>query len=378
MRAARTVVPSGPVLLHGFYGAGNVGDEAILGASLDLLRDGGYDATVVAEDAEAVASAWGVRALSRQAGRAERGGALVRARAYLLGGGGLLKDYGEGSGNVARWLHWLNWSAQAGVPTMLWSVGVENVVRPESERMIREALARVDVVTTRDEASAERLRALGVDRPIAVTADPVPYGVRRWRRDAAPDPERPLVAVSLRHWYARGSETVDDVAFGRMLGELATALDRLVAERSARVVLVPFRAAPYDDDRAVLSDLAGRMSAEAALDESGLQGVRATAALLSRASLVVGMRLHAAVIATTLGVPTLAIGYMPKVADYMAEIGQAERVRAVEAIEAGWLHAEAGRALDDIAAERADLLRATDVLAGRFETNLALLQSVAP
>lgn len=365
--------------MHGFYGAGNVGDEAILGSTLDLLGALGMRATVLGVDADAIRSSWGVPSLSGKAGRGTAAGALLRSKAYVLGGGGLLKDFGRGSRNVRRWLEWLRLAQRAGVPTMLWSVGAENLDNEVSRRLIRDRLRDVDVVTVRDSASAERLREAGVERPIHVTADPVPAFVRQYRR---PRPSRsgetrPVIGVSLRHWYARSFETVDDAAYERFLDELARALDHLAITYDATFLFVPFRRAAHDDDREVLRMLVSRMkTASRGEVRSDHPDVHETVRRLAQVDLVIGMRLHAAVIASALGVPTIALEYMPKVADYMAEIGQSAHVAPLREVRAPWLVAEAEDGLAHADARRQALEAATDRLADRFLLNGRLLQEL--
>ena len=377
IRFARPFIPAHSVILQGFYGGGNIGDEAILASSLESIRGAGATPIVFAHDSEAVRSDWGVHALGyKEAASVSHVRALVGAKAFLLGGGGLLKDYGDGSGNVARWLRWILRSKASGIPTMTWSLGVENLIHPESKQMVREGLDGVSVITVRDEGSAELLKEIGVREPIHVTADPVPALVRPYRL-AAPKPDgSPRVVVSLRHWYALKFETVDETVFSSFLSELAASLSRLVSERGARVLLVPFRTVPYDDDREVLSDLAARMTETSELVGGPATGLDATIRLMASADFVVGMRLHAAIIGMALGVPTVAVEYMPKVRDYMAGVDSLDWTASVSQLTEGWLLERAKIAFDDLHSERLRLRKATDILADRFEENGRLLKSI--
>jgi polysaccharide pyruvyl transferase WcaK-like protein len=163
------------------------------------------------------------------------------------------------------------------------------------------------------------------------------------------------------------------VAFERFLTELADALRHLIHAERARVTLLPFRTVAYDDDREVLRDLADRVGTGVTLLEDPNPTVEETVRLMATADLVLAMRLHAAVIGTTLGVPTLAFGYMPKVADYMAEIGAVETVRAIPDIRADWILARAEAARVGGATLRHALQTSTDRLADRFDANTELL-----
>jgi len=54
---------------------------------------------------------------------------------------------------------------------------------------------------------------------------------------------------------------------------------------------------------------------------AGYRDLDATLALLSSAGLVVGERLHAAVLAAAVGAPFVAVEYRPKLADFAASVG---------------------------------------------------------
>ena len=104
--------------------------------------------------------------------------------------------------------------------------------------------------------------------------------------------------------------------------------------------------------------------------------VDATIVRLGQADVVVAMRLHAAVMATTLGVPTVALSYAPKVASYMAQVGMGEFVTGSHSVRAPWIAERVASALD-----RSDLLRdrlvtATDALAARYDANRRWLRTL--
>ena len=312
------------VVIHGFYGAGNLGDEAILAVLLrDLATIGHIEPLVFSGWPREVRRLHGTASIdpSRLGGLAGRW-QLRQADAFVLGGGGLLKDYGESSGNVRAWLRWLG-RAQARVQrTAVWAVGVENLRFRESIRLIRDTLQDVDLVSVRDESSARRLRDIGVTRPISVSADPaVTLGAAR-RRNRSPN-ERPRIVVCLRHWFRYGPALHDEPQYQRLLDAVAMTLDHAVREWDAHIEFVPFRTVGYDDDRRVMRAVSGRMRhGDGATHRDSTPHPVEAAELLASADIVVGMRLHSAILATAAGVPSLALSYMDKVRDYMATIGQ--------------------------------------------------------
>ena len=363
------------VVVHGFYGAGNLGDEAILTVLLaDLANIGDIEPLVFSRRPREVQRLHGAASVNpaRLGGLTGRW-RLRQASAFVLGGGGLLKDYGETSANVRAWLRWLRRARAGGRRTAVWAVGVENLRFPESIELIRETLEDVDVVSVRDESSARRLREIGVSRPIGVSADPAVTLGAAYRRARSPD-ERPRIVVCLRHWFKYGPALHDERRNARLLDSVAATLDHAVTEWGAHLEFVPFRTVDYDDDRRVMHAVADRMRHGAVVShrESAPRPAEA-AELLASADLVVGMRLHSVILATAAGVPTLALSYMAKVRDYMSAIGQErfcvdvedagpERLREMlETLRRGSL---------DVSAQ---LIAATDSLCARYDSARAEL-----
>ena len=380
MRLARSWSRPDLIAVHGFYGMGNVGDEAILGATLQAIRKVGATPAVLAWESSAVARDWEVSVADARGRGRDVLRLLSGSRALLLGGGGLLKDFGNTSESLERWLRWLDVAARNGIGTMTWSVGVEKLVHPRSVQRLVETLSRLDVVTVRDDDSADRLRRLGLQRDVVVTADPVPAFVRPLRsvRDARTSGSRTRIAVAPRHWFATGHSTEDAEVFDRFVSNLAKALDTLAHQADAEVVFVPFRSVPHDDDREASREIADRMSwPDVTVLDDPAPTIDATVSRLAHADVVVAMRLHAAVIGTTLGVPTVGLSYAPKVESYMTEIGLGDYCADLKNMSTGWLVERTRRALEEKEELAKSLILRTDELADRFEMNVRLLREIA-
>lgn len=376
LRTARRLVPQRYVVVHGFFGEGNVGDEAILRATLHTLRERRLgEPYVFCTQAAAVRRDHGVPALNPAvAPRREVLRVLLGARAYLLGGGGLLKDYGaESRRSLERtWLSGLTHAQRLGVPTMTWSVGVENLRYEGSIQALRAALEQTDVVTVRDEASAERLREIGCGGALHVTADPVPHLVRGMQRPSRAGARKRIV-VAPRHWYPFDFSVPDEAANERTLTGLAQALDALAVRHGADVVFVPFRTSARDDDRAVCRDVAQRMASPARIVAGDRITIDAALEEIAQADLLVGMRLHALVMGTTMGIPSIGLAYMPKVADYMAAIGQSAHCFPYTDLDPQGLVRMGDALLRQPEPVAAALRAATAEAAQRYETNGRLL-----
>ncbi|MGE5554093.1 MAG: polysaccharide pyruvyl transferase CsaB [Betaproteobacteria bacterium] len=302
------------VVVSGYYGFGNAGDEAVLAAIAQALRrhDPGGEIVVVSADPEETERVHGVKAISR-ANLGAVQGALSRADLLLSGGGSLLQDitslrslvYYLGVMALAQW---------RGVPVFFYAQGVGPLRRPLARWLVRRVAQGVAGITVRDEASAELLRQIGVRRPpIHVTADPVfafvPDGVGMEAATAAPEGEKPVFGFAFRPW--RGEETWQP-AVAQAAGELAR-------RYGAEIRWLSFHP---DRDLAVSRALQAECPAPSVVVEPG-QTPAEVFAQVAQCHLVVAARLHALIIGAVAGRPVVGVSYDPKVEALVAQLGQA-------------------------------------------------------
>jgi len=105
------------------------------------------------------------------------------------------------------------------------------------------------------------------------------------------------------------------------LQELASALDAL-AGRGLRIAFLPFQQHDTEDDDTLHRAIAERMRQRDAVDFlPWTVDVAHVATLFREASLVVAMRLHAAVLAETFGAPTAILAYDRKLLEFAQQRG---------------------------------------------------------
>jgi len=272
-RKARTGRRGGPeILVVGYYGFGNLGDEAILET---LVKDFGVTVpgarlVVASGDPEATRERHGVEAVGWQDIPALMD-AVRSSDLVVVGGGGLFHDHwGVDPGSVLERHHYgisyvlspLVAAHLTGTPSMVLGVGVGPLRTAEAERLTRAAFELAAVATVRDESSLELLEGLGVSRGrVRMGADPVfrlPGPAAEARREilrmaGIPEPDgNPVVGAVLRAWDV-------GVDGERWLEAVASALDRFASATGARLVLVPFqeRDADLENDRRVSERLVG-------------------------------------------------------------------------------------------------------------------------
>lgn len=321
--------------IHGFYGMQNLGDEALLQVFLQEMRRilPGYSPIVYCRGASNVKQDYGVSSIRVPTGWKRwfaQEWSLWQNSLFVLGGGGLLHDYGSDSTGVRTWLSLLRRSQQIARKTALFFIGVDEIRHEESRKLIADTIPRVDFISVRDQRSADYLRDIGVTKPIHHLIDPAILLVEamrcRWSEGA------PLrVAVCLRHWFKSSMETEDESLFREILNELAKSLDQLIEQYNAEIVFYPMRDISYDDDRLINRQVCERLKhKESARCVEVSPDVSEFIHALEDVDILIGMRLHSLILASAKGIPVIALEYMPKIREYMQLIGQGAYILPME------------------------------------------------
>ncbi len=345
------------VLFAGYYGFGNTGDEAILAALRTGLaeREPSTRIVVVSGDVGSTRQRHGVEAVfwrdPLSIAEAVRQSDLV-----VIGGGGLFQDYAgvdpgtlltPRHGGITYYAGPAILAAAARKPYCLHGLGFGPLDSEESRRIVRAVAGGAARVSVRDEESRALLSEIGVPvDAVSVSADPAfLLSTERIRPEdvligMGLEPRSPIVGVALRPW-GRGVEP------GAWEEAVAAALDALVERTGGTLLFVPFEKSPWteDDDFALASRVRRRLAhADRAAILSGLLAPQDTASFLAGCDLVLAMRLHAAIFALAGGVPTVAIGYDPKVGALLSKTGLSDFLEPLVGLSAESLGARLARA----------------------------------
>lgn len=321
----RQVVPRKyKVVMSGYYGFSNAGDDAILqsihGGILAASDD--IQVTVLSHDPEQTRRQYGLDAVYRfdlvQVGRA-----LRRCDALLSGGGSLLQDR-TSTRSLLYYLMVIRWAKKLGKPVMLYANGIGPVTKPENRKKVKQTVELADVVTLRDRASAQELRDMGVKHPeLHITADPVfnlvPAGADRGREllaKAGLPAGRKFAAVSVRDWPAAQQ-------FPQQAARLCDHLHRTYGLETVFLLMQPAA------DRETTEQVRRAMESPSYLLDAPATPSELMA-VLGQAELCVAMRLHTLIFAARMAVPTVGLVYDPKVDSYLKELdlpsaGEVER-----------------------------------------------------
>jgi polysaccharide pyruvyl transferase CsaB len=147
---------SRPVLLCGYYGEHNLGDDALLEALLGQLP-AGVTPLVTAHDETQVQARFGVATVPRRRLKAVLA-ALGRCRALVLGGGSLLQD-ATSFRSLVYYGALISAARLQGKPVLLWAQGLGPLRRRRSRLLVQALLPAISAIswsplTTRPWSSA--------------------------------------------------------------------------------------------------------------------------------------------------------------------------------------------------------------------------------
>jgi polysaccharide pyruvyl transferase WcaK-like protein len=339
---ARTLSESLPrakkVILAGFYGAGNLGDELILTSVSHALQeaDPAVQVQVAAENATLVEAAHGLPAFHRQnldAAAYE----VHTAAAVVVGGGGLWHDYTfDRAGGVLGLFNGATVSMAGfgilpmmgrvlGRPYHVVGMGVGPLTDEDARATVRFLAGQTSSLYVRDPESAELLRSLPVDPDRITTGPDVVHAVPLPATEAGNLPGvvaeakaagRPVIGVNLRPWAHEDMDQVVEIVAGALTDAVpADGPDPLY-------VSVPMQAGPSFDIGTIAQVFARLPEGSETWAPHGPLDFDTLVALYGAMDLLVSMRLHAALVAHRCGVPVVGLGYDTKVSRHFEEVGR--------------------------------------------------------
>ena len=297
------------ILVAGWVGSTNLGDELVFAGVRRLLEDRGAQVAAVSVDPAATRRDHGVGAAEANDPIALEA-AVSSADAMVFGGGGLLQDVSSPY-NLPYHLTRVALARARRTPVVGLALGVGELRTALGRRLTRAATNGMVAVSVRD-APSQRLLAEVGGPPATLAADAA-------LTLEAPDVEvEDRLVVSLRSWAGPGgwrpAAGRGDLTPQDSVDALARALD---AASHTTGLAVRFVALQQDRDDAFHRRVAERMTAEATFATPGLDGILGE---FAAARAVIAMRYHAAIGALLAGRPAVQLSYSSKVAALAADI----------------------------------------------------------
>lgn len=303
------------IVISGYYGFGNAGDEAMLSAIVRSVRAlyPGASITAISGDPGKTASIFHIHAVHRFSGPAILQ-ALWQSDLLISGGGSLLQDV-TSSRSLFYYLSIIMMALFLRKKVFLYAQGIGPVHRGWPRRLLAWVLNRVSAITVRDESSKTFLASIGVASDVTVTADSVlslpqvslEEGKTILEEAGIDRTKGKVIGISVRSWQD-----------GTSWAEEFHAYVKAVEEKGCQVVFIPMQ---YPDDAAAAECIADGTGENAHVLKRPLS-VEDLMSVIGNVDLLIGVRLHALIFAALMHTPFIGISYDPKIDNFLQSIGE--------------------------------------------------------
>lgn len=303
------------ISILGSYGAGNLGDEAILLGIMKRFPDAKF--VVFSHNPKLTLQIHpgviarpllpaGIRSYLKQF----LNGDLRLSLAYLkksdrilIGGGGIFYDsrFSRGRNPVKVWWNRVRLLRFMRLPYELYCIGVSKLKKNSSKTRMKLICDFAEKLCVRDKLSSQHLKDLGVDKIIQVLADPA-YELKAPLKSSRENIFQ--VGIALRKWPK----------LKRIFHQVREELEHVQDQTNLQILLIPMSLG-LDDDRKILRKFQQTLppKLQACCTMLACSTPEQALEIISNLDLLIAMRLHALLFAKLAKVPSFPIHYDEKV-----------------------------------------------------------------
>ncbi len=292
------------ILIAGYYGFDNLGDEAVLAGLIKGLRDAmpGIEIAALSANPDKTRTLHGITAIKRT-DIFKIITAMKKSDIFIFGGGSLIQD----STSLLSPLYYLGLlllAKCANLPYMLMAQGVGPLNRNIVQIMTAYCFNKAALITVRDDKSAELLNKIGVNKNISITADLAlllkadnSLRVTEWiAKNIKSDKKN--ICISMRPWK-------DDSE---------TAINQLSEILKNTPDIFPIYLPMHPEMDNEISDRMQKQTGGIKLDFYPTPPEAIS--IISACDGTIAMRLHTLILSVITGTPAFGIIYDPKVRDF--------------------------------------------------------------
>ncbi len=335
------------ILISGYYGFQNNGDDALLLSIINDLKKTNADAplVVLSRAPEETERIYGVKSINRF------NIPLIlyhmtKADMLISGGGSLIQD---ATSTKSLWYYLLviELALMCGLKIMLYANGIGPLTHPSSRRLSAKILNKTNLITLRDDSALKVLEDIGVTKPKTVlTADPVfnleisDNGGELLKRLGI---KKPCIGISVRPWKTLPPDFAD------IMAEFS---DYAYERYGLEPLLIPMQP---KKDLAISEQIAARAKHKPAVFKDKCE-VSDMLSLVRETDVCVCMRLHMLIYAAAGSVPPIGLVYDPKISGFMNYMHHNMHI-AVEKVSVDALKNMLDKTMSDYDAIKDDLTR---------------------
>ncbi len=303
------------ILISGYYGFNNSGDDAILKAIVNELKkeNDNIEITALSRNPDDTRKKYHVKAINRFS-ITNIIKEMLNSDLFISGGGSLLQDI-TSTRSIIYYIALIYIAKILNKQVMIYANGIGPIKRRFNRRLVKKVLEKVDLITLRDIKSKQTIEELDVNnKNVFVTADPV-FTLKASDNDRIVSIlesenvplDKKLIGICIRDW--KNTNTIEKV--------LPRTIEYIKENYDVEIVFIPMH---YPDDLNISQKIIN-MSNHKCYIISNKYPIEDVMGIVKELDLIIAMRLHSLIYAAVQAVPMVGIVYDPKVEGFMNTIG---------------------------------------------------------
>ena len=321
------------ILISGYYGFKNSGDDALL---LSIIRElkqkkDGIKITVLSKNPQETEHIYKVKAVSRD-NIFSLISAVMSCKMLLLGGGTLIQD-GTSTKSLIYYLSVIKIAQFFRKKVMLYSNGI-GPLKDSNRKITKKILNKVNLITLRDSISKDELIKTGVTKPETVLTADSAFCIECDKKSD--------ISIHKNKWNIPDGKNYFCIAVRNhrklphdFCQSLAKVCDYICKNYDCYPVFLPFQ---KQNDTQITQEIIKNMKSVASVCDTEVD-ISVLLGIIKESKICIGMRLHSLIYSAICTIPQIGLVYDPKVSGFMNYIGQslyldAENLDADELIRA--------------------------------------------
>lgn len=358
------------ILISGYYGFNNVGDEAILKGIIEGIKKLKENAEIVvlSHSPDFTARKHDVRSIKRM-NFFKIFWEMKNMDLLVSGGGSLFQDV-TSKRSIAYYLG-IIWMAKRLLKkkVMVYSQGIGPVTKGYNRFLLKKIMNCVDIINVRDEKSKDELISMGIKKEILVTTDtvfgiPAPStskGLERLEKMGV-DNNGLKIGISIRPW--KNSDYI--------IKETTNFCEKYLEENDGQIILIPFH---FYSDLKIMEKVYEKIDLnlrDRVFVVRDYLYVEDYLSFVGNMDMMVAMRLHGLIFSVLMKVPVIGLSYDPKIDSFMSDIGRT-KINSVEDFKGLELADEVKKMLEMLDVERKNVLEKLEMFKSKADTHNEIL-----
>ena len=307
-------------VLLGYYGFGNMGDDALLMSVIKNLRSKipylriavmSYDVKKMKANLNHLSvfvfNRFNVLSTLK----------VFRNSKYLIFGGGTLLQDNTSTKSLLYYLYMVRLAKRYGLDVILYANGIGPIRKEKNKRRIKSILPKISLITARDKQTYDYIKNLDNNVNIHLTADEALTIAPQSSEKVILSEEfikKGFVCFSVRKW--RDIKDEEYIKYARVVSDFC--------QRNGFCVLLIVMEA--HNDLAITEKIANyfKTNVKILYAGGGMNGEELTG-IISNAKMTISVRLHSLIFSACAGVPMIGLSYDPKVSSFMKLAGIDEK-----------------------------------------------------